>query len=145
MQLLLAHADRENDALQPGELEPALDRVRGLVVQEPVDEPVPLENELPEIEDRPRKFPLDLEREVLRLVDRLRPERIAEIGFHSELVRELDVLAQVRLGRSLERRDLGFALETGRVDHADGNEQVVLVVTGKQRLDREERDARRGR
>ena len=129
----LEHADRQHDRLQPGELQPPLDRERRLVVEQAVVEPVVLEDELAEKEDRARELLPHLLAELDDRLDRLGADLEAVVGLEAELVREVHVLLEVLDRVLLERLDLGVSLEDGRVDDADRDEEVALVLVREER------------
>src|SRR5438034_894418 len=74
--LLFPHADRQDDDLDPHELEPALDRERGLVVQGAREEVLALEHELPREHHRPAELLGEIEAHALELLDQVGAEPV---------------------------------------------------------------------
>src|ERR1044071_1831159 len=115
----------------PAEIEPALERVRRLVVQQAREERLALEDELAGEKDRRRKIAHRFVAELLQLREEVDAQREARFGVPAERVRELDQALHILFLRLLEIVDLARAFEAARVDDADGDEDNVLKVDRK--------------
>ena len=93
------------------ERQPPLERGAGLIVEPSDDGAFLLEHELAAERDGPGVVLARLEAERLQLVDDVGADRVAILGGHPELPREVHVLLQLRLGALPQGFDFVRAFE----------------------------------
>src|SRR5256885_8957970 len=101
--LPLPDADRQDDHLDAGELQPALDRERRLVVERTGEHRLALEHELAGEHDRAAEFLLQVVADLLQLLDQVGADGEAVLGVVTHALRQLHVLVQGVTHLLLER------------------------------------------
>src|ERR1039457_106744 len=128
-------ADRQHDRLHALKLETALDRHRGLVVEEAVVPLLLLEDQLAAEHDRARKLLAQLLADLDDLLDGFGGDRKPVSGVPSLRAAPRDVLLEVLPGVRFEVPHFVAALEVAGVDDGHGDEDEVLVVVREQGVD----------
>src|SRR5215467_2749024 len=98
----LPHPNRHDDDLDAAELQPALDRKRGLVMERASEEALALEHQLPGEDHRAPELLHEIETHVLELLDQVGADRVAVLGIDPHTLREVHELLEVSADARLE-------------------------------------------
>jgi hypothetical protein len=133
-----SHPDRQDDRLHAAELQPALDRECGLVVERAREQVLALEHELAREHHAAPELLDQVEAHVLELGDQIGAEGVTVLGVVAHAIRQVDILLEVGTHLPLERRHVLNSLELPRIHQPHRAEHEVLEVARKQPLDREQ-------
>lgn len=119
-------------ACSPSKLKPSLDRVRGLVMKQPVKPFLLPKDQFPEKEDRMGEFMCDVLTDRLDCVDGVGSDTHPVIGAKSLRPRPGDVALEIDSRLLLEPVDLVCALEVTGVDDRGAHEDEILEGGGEE-------------
>src|SRR5690242_1927277 len=111
-------ADRKDHHVVAAEVEPPLQRVGRLVVQQPREKRFVLEDELAGKQHRVGKIASGGIAELLEIRDQIDAEGVARLRVPAESVGKLDQTLEVLLCRLAQIFDLALPLEAARVDQS---------------------------
>src|SRR5437899_4014285 len=124
----LEYPDWEHDHLQSRKLQPPLQRVGGLIVQEAIEPALPLENQLPGEEDGARKLARDLTRHAHGLGNHFRTHYESVDCLLADLLRLLTLILETLLLCLSDAVHLLDALERSAVDNTHAHKENVAEM-----------------
>src|SRR3989338_4857806 len=126
------NADRQDHHLQSLELEPLLQGMGRVVVEQAGQEVLLLENQFSGKEDRSRKFPGDGTAQLLQFRHEIDPERVTVLRMPAETVGKVDEALEVFFLCAAQILDLAETFESAGVDHPHGDKDHVVEVAREQ-------------